>query len=538
MSGYYRTIFAISRGGAPSSQVIGDAWQCVRDWVAGEGEYGAPYRSSEQRGAWEGVNGDLRLYDRALNDMRLCNLVWTRADADASGSRWRLSLRLATDGNGVEADIEVRGIEDDGGEPLSELTARPPSVLGQLVDRFECSIGDELLQTAAKRIGVDESDAFVRDEILSESRRMPLLVVTDFRRGGNVVNANDLQRELIGLARVFAYNHNTAWNIARDLPQSLWCYDGAVRLYAPGCSEDDLSQRHPYWLRWDIDRVKRDNRLWQMLLDECVNKTPRQSQGRLYSRVEDRINGEETDALKDKIEQMEKDADPEGELLNQALEILTEDESENDLDSVSASKYGIAVKIARALKNRGDRFALENGQLRQTVAQIEEELNQAAPIPTDTKAEATDDAESRFKSVYQVVQHANENLDNLRFLPSAFRSARKSPFLNTDKLYETLEILSECGQARANDTLGVSVENWLGGRSVDYTPFESESTMKEYGEQRVFRNGRNDLTMQEHIKLGGGGNRDPQIVMRLHFIWSASEKRWLIGHVGRHLDTD
>lgn len=538
MSGYYRTIFAISKGDAPSSQVIGDAWQCVRDWVAREGEYGAPYRSSEQRGAWEGVNGDLRLYDRALNDMRLCNLVWTRADADASGSRWRLSLRLATDGSVVEADIEVRGLEGDGGETLSELTARPPSVLGQLVDRFECSIGDELLQTAAKRIGVDESDAFVRDEILSESRRMPLLVVTDFRRGGNVVNANDLQHELTGLARVFAYNHNTAWNIARDLPQSLWCYDGAVRLYAPGCSEDDLSQRHPYWLRWDIDRVKRDNRLWQMLRDECVNKTPRQSQGRLYSRVEDRINDEETDALKDKIEQMEKDADPEGELLNQALEILTEDESENDLDSVSASKYGIAVKIARALKNRGDRFALENGQLRQTVAQIEEELNQAAPIPTDTEAEATDDAESRFKSVYQVVQHANENLDNLRFLPSAFRSARKSPFLNTDKLYETLEILSECGQARANDTLGVSVENWLGGRSVDYTPFESESTMKEYGEQRVFRNGRNDLTMQEHIKLGGGGNRDPQIVMRLHFIWSASEKRWLIGHVGRHLDTD
>ena len=532
MSGYYRTIFAIGKGDAPSSQIIGDAWQCVRDWVAGEGEYGAPYRSSEQRGAWEGVNGDLRLYDRALNDMRLCNLVWTRADADASGSRWRLSLRLATDGDGVEADIEVRGMEGDSGETPSELTARPPSVLGLLVDRFECSIGDELLQTAAKRIGVDESDAFVRDEILSESRRMPLLVVTDFRRGGNVVNANDLQHELIGLARVFAYNHNTAWNIARDLPQSLWCYDGAVRLYAPGCSEDDLSQRHPYWLRWDIDRVKRDNRLWQMLRDECVNRMPRQGQGRLYSRVEDKINDEETDALRDKIEQMEKGADP-----NQVLEMLTEDEEKIDSDSVSAGRYKAAVTVARAQRNRGDILALENEQLRQAVVQIEEELNQAAPIPTDTKDESTDDAEPRFKSVYQVVQHANENMDNLRFLPSAFRSARKSPFLDRDKLYETLEILDECGQARANDTLGVSVENWLGGRSVDYAPFESESTMKEYGEQRVFRNGRNDLTMQEHIKLGGGGNRDPQRVMRLHFIWSASEKRWLIGHVGRHLDT-
>lgn len=524
MSGYYRTIFAIGKDDAPSSQVIGDAWRRVRDW--GAQEYGEPYRSSERKDA----DGNLRL----------CNLVWTRDDADASGSRWRLSLRLAADGDAVEADIEVRVIEGDGGETPSEIAARPPSLLEQLVEIFECSIGDELLQTTAKRIGGDESDAFVRDEILSESRRMPLLVVTGYRQGGSVVDADDLQRELIGLARVFAYNHNTAFNVMRDLPQALWCYDGAVRLYAPGCSEDDLSQRHPYWLRWDIDRVKRDNRLWQMLRDECVNKAPRQNQGRLYSRVEDRINKADRAKLEDKVAALEKSLpEMEGELLNQALEILTEDEAENDLDVVSAAKYGIAVKVARALRNRGDRFALENGQLRQSVAQTEEELNQAAPIPVDTQDEARSDAEeSRFKSVYLVVQHANENLDNLRFLPNAFRSARKSPFLNRDKLYETLEILNECGQARANDTLGMSVENWLGGRSVDYARFESEAVMKKYGEQRIFRDGRNDITMQEHIKLGGGGNRDPQEVMRIHFIWSASEKMWLIGHAGCHLRTD
>lgn len=534
MSGYYRTIFGVSKGDAPSSQIIGDAWRCVRDWVAGE--YGDPYRSSEQRGAWEGVNGGLRLHDSALNDMRLCNLVWTRVAADAAGSRWRLSLRLAADGDRVEADIEVRGMEGDDGETPAELTARPPSVLGLLVDRFECGIGDELLQTAAKRIGVDESDAFVRDEILSENRRMPLLVVTDFRQGGNVVNANDLQRELIGLARVFAYNHNTAWNIARDLPQALWCYDGAVRLYAPGCSEDDLSQRHPYWLRWDIDRVKRDNRLWQMLRDECVNRMARQGQGRLYSRVEDRLNSEDKAKLESEIERLEKGADP-----NQVLEMLTEDEKETDSDSVSIGRYRAAIRVARAFKNGGDILELKNGQLIQTVAQLEEELNRAAPIPVDTKDEAQDDAaEARFKSVYLVVQHARENLDNLRFLPNAFRSARKSPFLDRDKLYETLEILDECGQALANGngTLGMSVENWLGGRSVDYSPFESESTMNKYGDQRVFRDGRRGITMQEHIKLGGGGNHDPQIVMRLHFIWDASEKKWLVGHVGCHLQTD
>lgn len=541
MSGYYRTIFAIGKGDAPSSQVIGDAWRCVRDWVAGEGEYGAPYRSSEQRGAWEGVNGDLRLYDRSLNDMRLCNLVWTRADADASGSRWRLSLRLATDGDGVEADIEVRGMEGDSGETPSELTAQPPSVLGLLVDRFECSIGDELLQTAAKRIGVDESDAFVRDEILSESRRMPLLVVTDFRRGGNVVNANDLQHELIGLARVFAYNHNTAWNIARDLPQSLWCYDGAVRLYAPGCSEDDLSQRHPYWLRWDIDRVKRDNRLWQMLRDECVNRMPRQGQGRLYSRVEDRINDEDMATLEDKVVALEKSLpEMEGELLDDALNIIIQSKNTDPIDAGNSVRTGLfdaAIKVARAQKNRGDKFALENGHLRQQIAQLEKKLNQSVPIPVELVKEPDDDAKPRFASVHAMVECAAGELTHLRFVPKAFETAESAytkGFDNrADTIFRALETLNECARQRVRpeSLQGKNEQQWLAENGVTYSD-ESEGVKRQFWRDRLFYDPdiSDDRLMTHHIKMFGDE-------IRIHVCWSRDEGRFLVGHIGEHLRT-
>ena len=527
MSGYYRTIFAIGKGDAPSSQIIGDAWRCVRNWVAEE--YGDPYRSSEQRGAWEGVNGELRLYDRALNDMRLCNLVWTRADADASGSRWRLSLRLATDGDGVEADIEVRGMEGDGGEPLSELTARPPSVLGQLVERFECSIGDDLLQTAAKRIGVDESDAFVRDEILSESRRMPLLVVTDFRQGGNAVDANELQRELVGLARVFAYNHNTAWNIARDLSQSLWCYDGAVRLYAPGCSEDGISQQHPYWLPHDVNRLKWDNRLWQMLRDECVNRMPRQGQGRLYSRVREQIRTQELQDMEARSEQ-----DEESQVLD--LILSTSDLLDGE-DKIEKRIYDMLMKRVHGLRYRKERLIAEKQELEYEKKELERENAQLKREIRKYESGGVAPQMARFSSVLEVVECAAGELTHLRFVPNAFETAEsaytKDFDTRADAIFRALTVLNECAKQRVRpeSLQGKNEQQWLAENGVTYSD-ESEGVERQFWRDRLFYDPdiSDDRLMTHHIKMFGDD-------IRIHLCWSRDEGRFLVGYIGEHLRT-
>lgn len=244
MAEYYRAIFTINREGRRRLQLLDDLGIFIRQWAVEK--FGVPYQMDKEWGEWSGKKGNLRLYIRKLNDTGLSGFIWERQDAGDIDSIWRLSLRLATDGDDVEADIEVQGVES-GEEPVrSEHQARPPSFLKTVVERFECSVGGRQLKMAATRVPVSEADAFIENELLRADRRMPLVVVSGRDANTYFKEANKLQEQLIGLARVFNYDHDTAWSIAKNLPRSLRCYDGAVRLYSPSCSKDDISQQHPF----------------------------------------------------------------------------------------------------------------------------------------------------------------------------------------------------------------------------------------------------------------------------------------------------
>lgn len=130
----------------------------------------------------------------------------------------------------------------------------------------------------------------------------------------------------------------------------------------------------------------------------------------------------------------------------------------------------------------------------------------------------------------------SQNLSGLRYLDGVSLTAADSNFAHLDSLERALQTISECGIARANGPLGMTPEAWFKEHGVDYRPHESEETNRRFA--RVYRDGECgiDLDMEKHIALGGGGNRDPKDVIRIHMAWCDREKLWVIGHVGRHLD--
>ncbi len=139
-----------------------------------------------------------------------------------------------------------------------------------------------------------------------------------------------------------------------------------------------------------------------------------------------------------------------------------------------------------------------------------------------------------LESVLDAVELAQRELEGLRFFPSAIKSARKSQYRASSKVYQTFKTLDECAEVLINQegSFGMTLQELLKEFQVDYVPDESESTVNKLAADRRFHDKERKRTryMPAHIRIGGKQ-------LRIHLLWDDAEKRWLIGHVGRHLET-
>lgn len=552
MAEYYRTIFTISGEEKLGLQLLGEVETETRKWA--EHEFGQPLNGP--RGSLEGGNGRLRFGTRSLDDSGIFWLVWEHSAVDDVEFLWRLGLRLATEGDDMEADIEVQGLEGQAGVPPDELQARPPSLVSTLFHKFHCSLDGERLTNEARRVADTHS---FRDELLDPNRSIPLLVVSEEKPGDSTSEkanhlqrqlsveygqlsvpgvwrekANHLQHQLLGLVKVVSYDHDTAWQISKDLPRPLRCYDGAMRLYSPGCSESDVSQQHPYWLPSDMDKLGPDL-MMRMLRDQCVIRLPRQGRRRMFSRVRNIIRGEDTKNLESKIEELEQlGSGRDDELPSEALGLdelleLLELPDTYDEDSVPRVRYDYLMKNAKALNNRAKA--------------LEEEIKQRSDSPTSEVStppppEPSDTLEPMPRSVLEVVRRSDRDLGGLRFFSAAFESAehvaKSGQFKKTDRLYELFECMNECAEKRGGGSLGMGLTQWFRDHRVTYARRESEQTDNRYRKYRTFLD---DTTgeyhyMEEHFKLV-----EDDFELRVHVSWNKKTTKWLVGYVGPHLPT-
>jgi hypothetical protein len=149
-----------------------------------------------------------------------------------------------------------------------------------------------------------------------------------------------------------------------------------------------------------------------------------------------------------------------------------------------------------------------------------------------TNAERDNEEEVEITSVAGAVKLA-ARFESIRFLPSAFESANESPYHAPASVYTAFETLDELALELDVGTLGQRLEDWLGERGVVYSPHESQPPMGRWGHERRSHDGPSEREIQGHLKFGADG--DPQYCLRIYTEWDSDERRWLIGHVGRHL---
>ncbi len=269
---------------------------------------------------------------------------------------------------------------------------------------------------------------------------------------------------------------------------------------------------------------------------EARNREIRNVQHQLNAQeVANQTINEKLELAGSKISQLEEQLKvAEKEKLN-ALDQLEQKEEEFTIFQLLAE---LGIKQAEALKDERSQFNRESASPNGADSTLSHYPHNRTPhSESDFDGEeiiADEIVEPTIDSVRDAVELAQRELEGLRFLPSAIKEARKSQYKPASKVYQTFKHLDEAAGLRVqhNDDFGTSLTDLFKHVGIDYVHDESESTSKKLADTRYFydREKRRRRYMSEHIRIGGNQ-------LRIHLTWDKSEKRWLIGHVGRHLET-
>ena len=516
MTEYYRAIFTIRDSEEQTNAQVGTALmlkieEIVRAW-AGE-EFGDIL--DKPNGEWQTEHGTLELMGRLSEPSGLFWLIWERPGISATEPMWRLGFRLATEGDDVEADIEVRGTGGNYGQTSPDaLLADPPSVVGTLMEEFDCRIRSYPLAGKSQMIGSDTASSYARDVILDADRDLPLVLVSEDSEGSRVLDVDRLQEHLLGIAMVATCDDSAGWILNKEL-RPLLCYDGTVRIYSPGFLTRDSSLRHPYWLMENA-RALGEFRLSQVLRDECINRSPHRTgriDHRLFSRVRQQIRRETFADLRRQAQQSKGESEEKKAELDEYVAEFDRDEKRiNELEAQLAESEREKEHLRRKVEELNFALANHNGS-----TEIED---------------GSDDISPDLSSIAQVVQRAKTELNRVRFLSNAIKDAGNFHCPRPKEIYRALEAINQCAEERSMGSLGRSVEAWLKERGISYVPRESETTMGMYGETRSFVDDRSGekIVMEPHIRLNGNN-------LRVHLRWDEDNSEWLIGYIGPHLQT-
>ncbi len=474
-------------------------------------------------GSWTSEDGaSFIIESEQLASSGYCRLVLIHPDDELQDTDWRCEFRLATIGNAVDAEVEVRRIFEDSESTNAHRSANRPRALVRLFQDFKCSSDSMQLSTQAENIAYSNSSDFVSEVLTNPARRLSIVAIVKNSQGGIFLDPDRLQSRLLGLGKVYTYDNETARQINRELSEWLGCWDGTVRVYRPGCTSDDASRQNIHWT-WRRMSYIWARQGWDTLLteiaDECLLHSLPQTGQRLYDKVSLDVNQERSEKLLEMIKAATLDESTYQELLSDA-----------------ASSIEALGRQNAELRQRRTELESENELLRSQVEQLNVALSYQDSEDSLSERESQD-ASPDFGSVHEAVNVAVDQLGGLRFFNLAIERARGSQFPRPSEVYGVFRSLDECAKARSQGSLGKDVQEWFADRGVDYSPHESPTTMGKYGDKRIFYDDvlRCRTSMPAHIKLGGGAGEHNQL--RIHLEWREDENAWLIGYIGRHLPT-
>jgi hypothetical protein len=441
-------------------------------------------------------------------------------DAEVADVSWLTQGSLFTNDDALQFQLSIRNDGPEGHEPGARLAERP-TFLPHLLLRFDADQFRLPCRPEANQIAEDEMENFARYVLLDPRREYPVLFLSPNADGTFVVPPDVSAWEFQSLAKVHCTSEPGATFVLTETlrRRELSCYHGALRLYWPGLSSDSDPLDHPL-----------------VFPTRLVRETERRKLGRWLAYVGGQRFREEVRLLELRHDRGVRRERTKRDLARQ-LEALRGTAARAEEWRTLAEEYS---REAEELRRERDDLVMRLQVAEQEVRTLRYARG-AAPATATAPAVPAPTFETRggtnFDSVEAAVQAATEQFgDALLVLPSARESARESPFRRPDEVFRSLRSLAEVARARRAGPLGRSLRDALLERGCDYRSGLSETTSRKLLRQYEFGAAGRSYLCEEHLCLGGS-SYDPAECLRIYLTTRHDdEPRFIIGHVGRHLD--
>lgn len=417
-------------------------------------------------------------------------------------SSGQFETRICFGQSAERVTVYVELLVGAGSESLEpqEFEIRCPRVVRNIIEAADgWSLGGTpVLAQPVRWLGPDDADRLIQ-LVWSRERTIPLIVVS--HHDGQPLCpelAQDLAKDLSGLAIVCEIDEEASWAITRAKGKEWSCYDGAVRVYWPMNKYHSAPFKHQLWT------------LQKLLSGVADGQDAGQ---RIRRQLRRRILGLSAFALSEPDIIVS---------LNDA--VRAEDEARLIKSAEDTGEY-------RAL---ADSYAHDNDQLRQRNKELVDQVRslQAALSWNDEEQDVEPAEEVPPATVMEAVDFArNQHPNELLFGGDVENGVRGlAPNAGPpEKVLTYLRQLAEMSKAREAYGLGKSVVSWLKERGVEAST-ESETTRKAGGYR--FDDGGGSSEFELHLKPSNATS--PDRCVRIYFKFSEKNSKVIVGWVGRH----
>jgi len=450
-------------------------------------------------------------------------LKFNHPDSQIENKRWVTEVVLSERLNGdrsTRASVSLfTGYEGAKLTPDVDIVSRP-RLVKSLIEEFGAHESLSL-SLEPRKLETSQVETFV--ELLKHDQRVfPVVWISAHNSDGHpLIDPIPIADWLAGVAHVIVSEGEGPSRAIEDLLNEKFnCYNGAVRIYWPGFSEEDSRFDHKLWLPHEVERLEKGKRYG--FRSHLLSYVSEVSTNRL---IDDVVEWSDVRRLqsRDELRRLQEEGQDQ-DALEVAEEIIDDLESENQKFKQQLGQLQDEKERAR---NEAEQWrkAYQEGQKSDGTASV-------GPVSEDLPPATLTDAVDRILSEYG--PDANETRVRI---PKSVRRETTDEFEDAESAYDALKWLATTfvdakrGEERCPN-LGLSCRRASG---FGYSANQSDRTMGEYPDDYYLTWKGERHALQRH--LGKGSSKDPRETIRIAFFYDGEGGEVVIGYIGQHQRT-
>jgi hypothetical protein len=518
-------------------------FKAIGGWLKEQLSFGLHPDQLRKDGEFNGTRGDVRSWLRVLvtveEDPKLYSWVLKFPDGTVRGRQWIVEVGVKTQADRLDLSCVVK-TDEYSTLVASPVVASQPRLIRYIANNIQ-NVQDSTFDITVpgveiKSVGADEDSYLgLLAEIERPDREGPIVLVSPTKDGEYLLEAEELQQRLIGLAQVVKVSANSnSYEMATVLgkPKSAW--GGAINILDAPSLTGHVQGR--YYLpdviaTWGTTPFTRGSHVLALITNTTNIARLRRHirpegvmQLSLRRRMQTaRAKSEQMSVaqLRSVLEDAAKQADEQAKYFDELVE--ENSQLESNIATLKDDLGGVRDELAKkdyAIQSLKDQLSRAGGD--RPVGIDAEEL--VKMLNRDTPPSPLN-CLTIIESIYG---------DRCTILSSAWKSAEEmDSFIYGRELLELLKrlvtdyrsALMEGGDNNARNVFGKN----------EYAAKESETVMKNKAmrRERTFEYEQEKVEMFRHLKIGA--DDDATRTIRVHFHWDHEREKIVIGYCGQHL---